>query len=249
MKTLGLIGGLSWYSTAVYYRLINERVASRLGAEHSARLILYSVEFNDFRVLQARNDWSGVEGLLVDIAGRLLGAGAELLVMCTNTPHAVADRMRERIGMPLLHIAEETAKAIEQRGMDRVGLLGTRFTMEGSFFTSKLAERGITTVVPEESERAFVHRCIFEELTQGQLLESTRRKLVEVMHSLAERGAQGVVLGCTELALLIDAESGPFEVFDTTRIHAWAAADWALPEGRRLAPPESTHAQTHDLDR
>jgi aspartate racemase len=228
MKTLGLIGGLSWYSTSVYYRLINERVASRLGGEHSARMILYSVEFHDFRVLQARNDWPAVERLLVDISGRLERAGAELLVMCTNTAHVVADGVREGIGIPLLHVAEETARAIERSGIDRVGLLGTRFTMEHSFFTSKLAERGIATVVPEAGERAFVHRCIFEELTQGKFTEATRRKFIEIMRGLAGLGAQGMVFGCTEIGLLIDVATCGFEVFDTTSIHAWAAADAAL---------------------
>lgn len=228
MKLLGLIGGLSWYSTSVYYRLINERVASRLGAGHSARLLLYSVDFDDFRVLQARDDWPAIEATLAEIAQRLERAGAELLAMCTNTPHVVAEGLRRRIGIPLLHIAEETAKAIEQHGMERVGLLGTRFTMEHTFFTSKLADRGIGTVVPDEGDRAFIHRCIFEELTQGRFLDPTRERFLEIVRALEARGAQGVVFGCTEIALLIDPEDCGFRVFDTTKIHAWAAADAAL---------------------
>ena len=228
MKTLGIIGGLSWFSTAVYYRTINQLTNQQLGDSHSARLLLYSVDFNDFNVLQEKNDWDKIERMLTDIALKLQTAGADCIVMATNTPHLVADTVREKIKIPLLHIAEETAKEIVRHKMVKVGLLGTKFTMENSFFKDRLTNFGIETIVPDNADRDFIHASIFNELTKGIFKEESKTKYVDIIDKLKANGANGVIFGCTEIALLISQADSSITVFDTTVIHSKAAVDFAL---------------------
>ncbi|MGZ3902359.1 MAG: aspartate/glutamate racemase family protein [Bacteroidia bacterium] len=228
MKTLGIIGGLSWYSTSVYYRNINKFTNERLGGSHSAKMLLYSVDFNEFKVLQEKNDWNKVEEMLTDIALRLQTAGADCLVMATNTPHLVADIIREKIKIPLLHIAEETAKEIINQNINKVGLIGTKFTMENAFFKDRLAKFGIDTVIPNDSDRGFIHDSIFNELTKGVFKNETKLKYSEIIDKLKQNGAQGVIFGCTEISLLITQKECNIIVFDTTEIHSMSAANFAL---------------------
>jgi len=228
MKTLGLIGGLSWYSTLVYYKTINELTGQRIGSEHSARLLLYSVDFNDFRVLQEKNDWIPIEEMLSNIALKLQAAGADCIVMCTNTTHLVAGQVRKKINIPLIHIVEETAKDIAGHKMTKVGLLGTRFTMENPFFKDILAGFGISTIEPEADDRDFIHQTIFGELTKGIFKAETRFKYQEIIEKLTADGAEGIIFGCTEIALLINPLESKVKVFDTTAIHCKAALDFAL---------------------
>lgn len=228
MKTLGIIGGLSWFSTAVYYKVINELVNDRLGGSHSARLLMYSVDFDDFRTLQERGDWDGIEAMLGGIAVRLEKGGADCLVMATNTPHLVADGIRRQIGIPLIHVAEATAGEIVRRNLAKVGLIGTRFTMEQAFFKEKLADRGIATVIPEPADREFLHAAIFNELTKGLFKTETKARVLAIIASLERQGAEGIVLGCTEFGLLLSSADCTLPMLDTTVIHATAAVDFAL---------------------
>jgi len=228
MKTLGLIGGLSWFSTTVYYRNINQMISQQLGGSHSARLLLYSVDFNDFRVMQDAGDWAKLGIMMSDIAKSLETAGADCILMCTNTPHLIADTVRGNINIPLLHIAEETAKEIVAQKCGTVGLIGTRFTMENSFFRDKLSTFGINVVTPEAEDRDFVHSSIFNELTKGIFRDDTKAKCLEIIQKLKKAGAQGVVFGCTEISLLIRPEDCDIPVFDTTIIHSTAAVKFAL---------------------
>ena len=228
MKTLGIIGGLSWYSTSVYYRTINQLTNQRLGGSHSARIILYSVDFNDIKVLQEKNDWDKIEKTLTDIAQRLQNAGADCILMATNTPHLVADIVRQKIKIPLIHIAEETAKEIVKQKINKVALLGTKFTMENSFFKDRLTKFGIESVIPDSSDRDFIHDSIFNELTKGIFKEETKKKYIDIIAKLKSEGAAGVIFGCTEIALLITQEDSNLLVFDTTAIHSKAAVDFAL---------------------
>ncbi len=225
MKTLGLLGGMSWESTLPYYRTINQTVRERLGGLHSARLLLYSVDFAEIERLQHAGDWDGAGALLGRAACALRAGGAELLLICTNTRHNVAVAVLAASGLPLLHIADPTGEAIRAAGLARVGLLGTRFTMEQAFYRQRLAERhGLEVLVPEPAERERVHAIIYEELCQGRILESSRQAYRGIIAGLAARGAQGVILGCTEIGLLIGAHDAPVPLFDTTALHARAAA-------------------------
>lgn len=228
MKTLGLIGGLSWYSTAVYYRTINQLVNERLGGSNAAKLLLYSVNFNDFKTLQEAGDWKEIEALLAGIAVRLEKAGADCVMMCTNTPHLVADGVKEKITVPFLHIADETAKELVRRKAGKVALLGTKFTMEHSFFKERLSKYGIRALTPGEADREFIHASIFDELTKGAFREETRRKYLAIIEALRREGAEGVVFGCTEISLLLSERDCPLPVYDTTAIHSRAAVDFAL---------------------
>lgn len=229
MKTLGLIGGMSWESTVPYYRLINEGVKQRLGGLHSAKLVLYSVDFAEVEHLQRTGDWAAAGILLAQAAQKLQGAGAEALVLCTNTMHKVADAIESAVQIPLLHIADPTAARIRQAGLGKVGLLGTRFTMEQDFYKVRLQQRhGLQVLVPPAPERDEVHRIIYEELCLGQVRDDSRRSYQRVMADLVAQGAQAIILGCTEMSLLVTAENAPVPLFDTTAIHAQAAVDWAL---------------------
>ena len=232
MKTIGLIGGMSWESTIPYYRIINEAVKERLGGLHSARLVLHSVDFQEIEALQHAGDWDGAGRAMAVAARSVASAGADFMVLCTNTMHKVAPAMEQAAGIPLLHIADPTAAAIRSRGLARVGLLGTRFTMEQDFYRGRLRDRhGLEVLVPDAGGRDLVHRVIYEELCLGQVREASRAQFKRILGELAEAGAQGVILGCTEISLLVDPADAPVPLFDTTRIHALSAVDLALEGG------------------
>lgn len=229
MKHLGLIGGMSWESSALYYRWINQRVREQLGGLHSARLTLHSIDFHELEQLQRRAAWNAAAALLIDAAQRLERAGAELLVLCSNTMHEVAPQLHAACTMPLLHIADVTAQAIElEPQIRRVGLLATRFTAERSFYVERLQQHGLEALVPEAAQRELVHRIIFDELCVGRIEAGSRQQLQRVVAALVERGAQAVILGCTELTLLLTPEQLPVPVFDSTRLHVEAAVAAAL---------------------
>lgn len=229
MKTLGLIGGMSWESTAHYYSRINQLVSERLGGLHSAKLLLYSVEFDELQRLQHMDDWAGAARLLVDAVRRLERAGAEALVICANTMHIVAPEIESAVKLPLIHVADATAKAVKDRGIRTVALLGTRFTMEKEFYRQRLEQRhGLRVMIPDEAERAAIHRIIFEELCKGVVRQGSRQEFFGVIRRLAAAGAEGAILGCTEFTLFEASSDANIPLFDTTEIHARAAVDWAL---------------------
>ena len=219
---------MSWQSSAEYYRLANELVRDRLGGLHSARLVLLSVDFADIETLQVAGRWAEAGALLADAASRLEAAGADLLVLCTNTMHKVADQIDAAVGIPLVHLADATADAVHRAGLGVVGLLGTAFTMEQAFYRDRLAANGLTVLVPGEADRATVHRVIYDELCLGVVSEQSRVAFFAVIGRLVEAGAQGVILGCTEIELLISPQDSPVPVFATTRLHVQAAVDLAL---------------------
>lgn len=228
MRTLGLLGGMSWESTLPYYRLINERVRDRLGGLHSAKLLLYSVDFAEIEALQRSGGWEVSGELLADAALRLQQAGAQAIVICTNTMHLVAGQIETATTVPLLHIADATAHRIHAAGLQRVGLLGTRFTMEQAFYRERLERSGLGVIVPDAPERERIHAIIYDELCRGVIREESRAFYRDVIASLVAQGAQGVILGCTEIALLVGDDDATVPLFDTARIHAEAAADWAM---------------------
>jgi aspartate racemase len=228
MRTLGLLGGMSWESTIPYYRSINERVRERLGGLHSAKLLLHSVDFAEIEALQRRGDWEAAGVLLACAAQGLRTAGADAIVVCTNTMHVVAPAIEAAADIPLLHIADATAQHIRAAGLDRVALLGTRFTMEMAFYRERIEAAGITVAVPDAAQRDIVHRVIYDELCLGRVLDDSREAYQRIIASLVADGAQGAILGCTEIGLLIGEADADVPLFDTTRIHATAAADWAL---------------------
>jgi len=231
VKTIGLLGGMSWESTASYYQTINRVVGERLGGLHSAKVLLYSVDFHDVNQLQHAGRWVESGELLSNAARTLQSAGSEFLVLCTNTMHRVAPQIEASVSIPLLHIADATAESISSAGLTRVGLLGTRFTMEQEFYRGLLEERhGLKVIVPSEPDRESVHRIIFEELCRGQILEASRSEYRRVISSLVARGCEGVVLGCTEIGLLLQPSDAPVPLFDTAKIHAEKAAFYALGE-------------------
>jgi aspartate racemase len=229
MKTLGLIGGMSWESTVPYYRAINQTVKQRLGGLHSAKLLLYSVDFAEVEQLQATGQWDAAGALLADVARKLEGAGADALVLCTNTMHKVADAITNAVNIPLLHIADPTATAIKQRGFTTVGLLGTRFTMEQDFYRARLeSAHGLTVLTPPQTDRDRVHEIIYGELCLGHVTDVSRQAFLRVIADLGAQGAQAIVLGCTEIAMLVHPSDCALPLFDTTELHARSAADWAL---------------------
>ena len=229
MKTLGLIGGMSWESSAQYYRLINEETRRRLGGAHSAQLLLWSVDFDVIKQLQHHGDWDALADHMVDAARRLRAGGAELLLVCTNTMHKLAGQIEAACPLPLLHIADPTAAAIVQAGHRRVGLLGTAFTMEQEFYRGRLAERfGLEVLVPDADDRHSVHEIIYQELIAGVVNERSRQVYAEVIARLVARGAEAIILGCTEIMLLVRPEDSAVPLFDTTVLHARAAVDAAL---------------------
>lgn len=228
MKIIGLIGGMSWESTVPYYRLINEAIKERLGGFHSAKIILYSVDFHEIERLQAFGDWEAAGALLANAARALESAGAEFLLLCTNTMHKVAPAIEAAIRIPLLHIADATAEAVKNAGLSTVGLLGTRFTMEQEFYSDRLREHGLAVLIPHLQDREIVHRVIYEELCLGQVLPASRAEYRRIMAGLVEQGAEAVILGCTEISLLVGQEDATVPLFDTTSLHARKAVEWAL---------------------
>lgn len=228
MKTIGLIGGMSWESTQTYYRLINQKMRDELGGLHSAKLVLYSVDFAEIETLQQKGDWDTAAEILSSAARAVESAGADFMVLCTNTMHKVATQIEQAVSIPLLHIADATASALKENRINSVGLLGTRFTMEQAFYRDRLEEHGIRVMVPDEPQRAHIHQVIFDELCRGEIRPDSKVAYLKVVDSLADRGAQGVILGCTEIGLLIQASDTDVRLFDTTEIHAEQAVQLAL---------------------
>jgi len=232
-QVIGLIGGMSWKSSAEYYRLINENVSRRLGGFHSARCLVWSFDFADIELLQRAERWDDAAVLLVDAARRLERGGADFLVIATNTMHIAAPQVQAASRLPLLHIADPTAQDIKQAGLRRVGLLGTAFTMEQDFYRGRLERaHGLDVLVPDAADRALVHRIIYEELVKGQVRDASRQAYRGVIERLVARGAEAIILGCTEIMLLVTEQDSPVPLYDTTRIHAEAAVTRALGEAR-----------------
>ncbi len=228
MKTLGLIGGISWVSTIEYYRMINEQINARLGGNQFASLVIRSFNYAEIQALNVKDDWDAITDKVAEACIDLRESGAEGIVLCANTMHLIADRLESRIELPVIHIAEATAAAIKQAGQTTVGLLGTRFTMERDFIRKRIAEHGIEVLVPEVEDREFIHDTIHSELIHMQFRPETRQRYVRIIESLVARGAQGVILGCTEIPLLITQKDSPVTVYDTTALHASAAVDFSL---------------------
>ena len=230
MKTIGLIGGMSWESTVTYYQILNEVVKEKLGGLHSARVLLYSVDFAEIEAYQANGQWDESAEVLARAAENLEKAGAEFILICTNTMHKVAPQVQARIHIPLVHIAEATADALKERNISRVGLLGTRYTMTQAFYKDKLIEAGIDVLIPADEDIHVVNDIIYNELCLGNVQEASRRAFLRVIDDLKQRGAQGVILGCTEIGLLIRQQDTELPVFDTTQIHAEKAALMSIEE-------------------
>ena len=229
MKTIGMLGGMSWESTALYYRLINEGINERLGGLHSARIMLVSVDFQEIETLQVAGAWDEAGRVLSQAARSVEKAGADLLVICTNTMHKVAPQIEQAIHIPILHIADATADAIKARGIQKIGLLGTAFTMEQDFYRGRLEEKhGLLVIVPDAPGRERVHRIIYDELCLGLVADGSRREYMRIMEQMAATGAQGIIAGCTEITMLVQQEHAPLPLFDTTALHAQAAVEIAL---------------------
>ncbi|MEB8478124.1 aspartate/glutamate racemase [Cronobacter malonaticus] len=229
MKTVGLLGGMSWESTIPYYRLINEGVRDRLGGLHSAQLLLHSVDFHDIEACQASGEWEKAGEILAQAALGLERAGAQAIVLCTNTMHKVAHQIEARCALPFLHIADATGRAIEQAGLRKVALLGTRYTMEQDFYRARLEERfGVTSLIPDAPARLRINQIIFDELCLGKIIVESKRYYQQQIEILAEQGAQGVIFGCTEIGLLLGAQDCPLPVFDTAALHAADAVNFML---------------------
>ncbi|MBO0827723.1 MAG: aspartate/glutamate racemase family protein [Streptosporangiales bacterium] len=235
MKVIGLLGGMSWESSLAYYRVVNERVQDLLGGFHSARTVLYSFDFAEIEAMQAEDRWDDAAAELARVAKALRAAGAEVVVLCTNTMHEVADSVAAAVDIPLLHLADATAAAIAAAGIVRVGLLGTAFTMSRPFYRDRLAAHGLEVLVPGPEDRDLVHRVIYDELVLGVVRQESREAYRQVIGRLVDAGAQGVVYGCTEIELLVGPDDSPVPTFPTSRLHAEAAVDYAL--GRRGLPP------------
>jgi len=231
MKIIGLIGGMSWESTAEYYRIINEAVKEKLGGLHSAKIVMYNVDFEEVEQLQHKGEWDKATNLMIDAAKRVERGGGDFVLICTNTMHKMADDVAANISIPLLHIADATAEKITSLGLKRIGLLGTKFTMEQDFYKGRLKQKfGIDVVIPNEPDREIVHNVIYKELCLGEIKDSSREQVKAIINRLSDNGAQGIILGCTELPLLIKQADYPVPLFDTTIIHAKAAVDYALQD-------------------
>ena len=229
MKTIGLLGGMSWESTQGYYKAINEGIKSKLGGLHSAQIAMYSVDFQPIETLQHEGDWEGTAEILVAASQRIEAAGADCLLICTNTMHKVAPAIEEATTIPLIHIADATARVLVDKGIQKVGLLGTGFTMEQDFYKGRLSDKfGLEVVIPEQSDRDIVHRVIYEELCLGQIKQDSNAEYVRIIADLATQGAEAVILGCTEIGLLVKQSDTDVPLVDTTQIHAQAAVEFAL---------------------
>ena len=228
MKTIGLIGGMSWESTVSYYQLINETIKEKLGGLHSAKILLYSVDFAEIERYQASDDWDKSAEVLSQIAQNLEQAGADFIVICTNTMHKVAPQIQKTISIPILHIAQATADALLENGIKKVGLLGTKYTMTQDFYKEKLFEAGLDVVIPDQAGVEEVNRIIYDELCLGQIKESSKQAYLAIIDDLKNAGAEAVILGCTEIGLLVKQEDTDMSLFDTTEIHALRAAEFAV---------------------
>ena len=229
MKTIGLIGGMSWESSQEYYRIINETVKEKLGGFHSAKIIMYSVDFEEIEKLQHQGQWKQLTEIMIDAAQRVERAGADFVVLCTNTMHKMADEVQQNIKIPLLHIADATAEKIKEKGLRKIGLLGTKFTMEEDFYKGRLKEKyALNVIVPNKEERQIVHDVIYKELCIGKIKHTSKEKFKKIIQNLVSNGSEGIILGCTEIPLLIKQEDVEVPLFDTTMIHAKAAAEYAI---------------------
>lgn len=228
MKTIGLIGGITWHSSLDYYRYINQLVNERLGGDESAKMILHSVNYGEIKKLTQAGNWEGIKAIMTDAAQKTEAAGAACLLLGANTMHHIADDVAGAVNIPLIHIADAAADAIKQQGISSVALLGTKYTMLFDFYKKRLAIHGITAIIPGSEQVEYVNRTIYEELGKGMFKNETRQQYVSIIHELMGQGAEGVILGCTEIPLLIKQEDSPVPVFDTTRLHAKAAVDFAL---------------------
>ncbi|MCK2218383.1 aspartate/glutamate racemase family protein [Actinomadura sp. ATCC 31491] len=235
MRTIGLLGGMSWESSAEYYRLLNEETRERLGGHHCARSILLTVDFAEIEAMQREGRWDEAADVLAEAAAALERAGADLVLLCTNTMHRVAGAIEAAVGVPFVHLVDATARSVTAAGITRVGLLATRFTMEMDFYRERMRRHGVEVVVPEEPDRTIVHDVIYRELTRGRIEESSREEYRRIIAGLARRGAEGVILGCTEITLLVGPGDSPVPVFDSTRIHVETAVELAL--GAPAGPP------------
>lgn len=231
MKTIGMIGGMSWESTAVYYRTANQLVREHLGGLHSAKIVLASVDFHETNALQKADDWATAGEVLAQHARNLQASGADMILICTNTMHLVYEAVQAAVSVPVIHLADVTAEAIRRQQLDRVGLLGTAFTMEKPFYRDRVASHGIEVLVPEADDRVTIHDAIFDELTRGIVRDDTRARVTEIIQRLAAQGAEGIILGCTELELLISEADSPVPVFPTATLHVEAAVKQALADG------------------
>ncbi|OAS16452.1 aspartate/glutamate racemase family protein [Paenibacillus oryzisoli] len=231
MKTIGLIGGMSWESSLLYYQIINQRVKEKLGGHHSAKSLMYSVDFHEIKRLQFEGKWDEATSMMIESAQRLARAGADCIVICTNTMHKMAKEVEESVSIPLLHIADATAKEIVKAGIKKVALLGTAFTMEQDFYKGRLVDKfDLEVLVPPADARKLVHEIIYEELCLGMIKEESKQSYMEIIQNLVSEGAEAVILGCTEITLLIAQEDSPVPLFDTTKLHAEYAVDYALKD-------------------
>ena len=231
MKTIGLIGGMSWESSAMYYRIINETVRDRVHPLANAQSLLFTVNFQEIEALQAAANWDEAGQIMADAARRLEAGGAECVVLCTNTMHKLAPQIESAVSIPMIHIADATAKEVQDQGIKKIGLLGTGFTMEQDFYKGRLTEKfGLEVIVPQKPDRDIVHRVIYEELVQGKIVQTSKLEYVRIMDELVARGCEGIILGCTEIMLLVSQTDSSVPVFDTTTLHALAAVDFALSE-------------------
>lgn len=229
MKTIGLIGGMSWESSVEYYRIINETVRDRLGGLHSAKSVMYSVDFSEIDALQHQGKWEGATERLIAAARHVEEGGADFIIICTNTMHKMADEVQESITIPLLHIADATGEKIRAQGLTKIGLMGTKFTMEEDFYKGRLAaQHGLAVIVPTKEQRETIHSVIYDELCLGKIRSTSRRQYLDIMENLVGKGAEGIILGCTEIGLLVGDEDSRVPLFNTTKIHAVAAVEFAL---------------------
>lgn len=229
MKTIGLIGGMSWESSIEYYRIINQEVRHKLGGLHSAKSVMVSVDFAEIETFQHQGEWERAAAILIAAAQNVEKGGADFVLICTNTMHKLAEEVQKHIQIPLFHIADATAQRIQSQNLEKVGLLGTKFTMEEGFYKDRLTEQyGLQVIIPTQAEREVVHRIIYEELCLGQIIEASQEEYIRIMNHMVERGAEGVILGCTEISLLVGQADSKVPLFDTTLIHAVAAVEYAL---------------------
>ncbi len=231
MKTIGLIGGMSWESTLEYYKILNESVKERVGGLHSAKSIIYSFDFEEIEELQHQGNWNKLTELMIEAAQKLEKIGAELIIICTNTMHKMADEVQRAVKIPLIHIADATAEVAKEKGLKKVGLLGTKFTMEEDFYKKRITEKhGIEVIIPNKDERELIHNVIYNELCLGILSPESKARFKEIVENLISNGAEGIILGCTEIPLLIKQEDIQVPVFDTTTIHAKSAVEFSLKD-------------------